>query len=210
MTPKLVKKRDFRLTNAPGVTAQATAEHCLSMMFALARQMPIQLRQQEQRLWKHAPRHSFLAGYMIAMIDLDLGVIGRAPAERRYSVGTRVIAARRSHEALEYVVELYRLHKLHSTLREVRHVALTNHIYNPSRGSLIDEDALEAAVKDGRLAGVGLDSLFEELFLRQAVYEILKTCLLMAAASKIDALSIWSLKTSGNTARVANDESCDL
>lgn len=182
MTPKLVRKNDFRLANARGVTAQAVAEHCLSMMFAFSRQLPIHLRQQKQRLWKRAAHYSLLAGESIAIIGL--GAVGRALAERCHALGMQVLAVQRSSDAPDYIAKLYRLNDLHSALRGARHVALTisagvrntpligeqefnvmprgTYFYNMSRGSLVDEEALEAALKDHRLAGAGLDVFGEE------------------------------------------------
>ena len=37
-----------------------------------------------------------------------------------------------------------------------------SYFYNMSRGSLVDQDALESALRDGKLAGAGLDVFAQE------------------------------------------------
>jgi phosphoglycerate dehydrogenase-like enzyme len=182
MTATLTAKRGFWLANARGVTANAVAEHCLSMIFAFARQVPLHVRQQQQHTWKRSDRYSLLAGSTVAVIGL--GTIGSTLAERCHALGMRVVGVRRSHNAPAYVSELYRLDELHQALRNANHVALTiaalaqdtplfgseefnamprgSYFYNVSRGSLVSAEALKLALRNGRLAGAGLDVFSDE------------------------------------------------
>jgi D-2-hydroxyacid dehydrogenase (NADP+) len=182
MTKVLTSKRDFCLANARGVAAVAVAEHCLSMMFSFARQVSLHTRQQERHQWKRGNHYSLLSGSTVAIVGL--GTIGRALAQRCHALGMCVIAVRRGYEAIPFVAESYALDDLHTALRNARHVVLTiaalprseplfgaaefnamsseSYFYNMSRGSLVDQDALEAALRDGRLAGAGLDVFAQE------------------------------------------------
>jgi D-2-hydroxyacid dehydrogenase (NADP+) len=182
MTEVLTSKCGFCLANARGVAAVAVAEHCLSMMFSFARQASLHTRQQERHQWKRANHYSLLAGSTVVIVGL--GAIGRALAHRCHALGMRVIAVRRGSDAVPFVAESYSLDELHIALRKARHVVVTiaalprseplfgasefsamlseSYFYNMSRGSLVDQDALEAALRDGRLAGAGLDVFAQE------------------------------------------------
>jgi phosphoglycerate dehydrogenase-like enzyme len=182
MTEALTGKCCFRLANSRGVAAVAVAEHCLAMMFAFARQVALHARQQEQHHWQRATHYSVLAGSSVAIVGL--GAIGRALAERCHALGMHVTAVGRNADVPNYLARFYALQDLHTALRNVRHVVLTmaalarstplfgaaefnamaseSYFYNMSRGSLVDQDALQAALRDGRLAGAGLDVFAQE------------------------------------------------
>jgi D-2-hydroxyacid dehydrogenase (NADP+) len=182
MTEVLTSKCGFHLANARGVAAVAVAEHCLSMMFSFARQVSLHTRQQGRHQWKRASHYSLLTGSTVAIVGL--GAIGRALAQRCHALGMRVVAVRRGSEAAPFVAESYGLDELHTALRNARHVVVTiaalarseplfgaaefdamssdSYFYNLSRGSLVDQDALETALRDGRLAGAGLDVFAQE------------------------------------------------
>ena len=182
MTEVLTSKHGFCLANARGVAAVAVAEHCLSMMFSFARQVSLHTRQQERHQWKRANHYSLLAGSTVVVVGL--GAIGRALAQRCHALGMRVVAVRRGSEAAPFLAESYGLDELHTALRNARHVVLTiaalarseplfgaaefnamsseSYFYNMSRGSLVDQDALESALRDGKLAGAGLDVFAQE------------------------------------------------
>jgi phosphoglycerate dehydrogenase-like enzyme len=182
MTEAVTTKSCFRLANARGVAAVAVAEHCLSMMFAFTRQVALHAQQQSRRQWRRASHYALLAGSTIAIVGL--GAIGRALAQRCHALGMHVVAVQRGPDAPVYVGEVYALEELHTALRKARHVALTmaalarsepvfgaaefhamsgeTYFYNVSRGSLVDQNALEAALREGRLAGAGLDVFAHE------------------------------------------------
>jgi D-2-hydroxyacid dehydrogenase (NADP+) len=182
MTDVLTSKPSFCLANARGVAAVAVAEHCLSMMFSFTRQVGLHTRQQERHQWRRANHYSLLAGSTVSIVGL--GAIGRALVQRCHALGMRVLAVRRGSEAAPFVAESYALDDLHTALRNARHVVLTiaalprseplfgaaefdamsneSYFYNMSRGSLVDQDALETALRDGKLAGAGLDVFAQE------------------------------------------------
>jgi phosphoglycerate dehydrogenase-like enzyme len=182
LTEALPTKPRFRLANARGVAAVAVAEHCLSMMFAFTRQVVLHARQQARRQWQRASHYELLAGSTVAIVGM--GAVGCALAERCHGLGIRVIGVQRGPDAPAYVAEVYALEDLHAALRKARHVALTiaalpiseplfgpnefhampagSYFYNLARGSLVNQSALEAALREGHLAGVGLDVFLHE------------------------------------------------
>lgn len=182
MTQALTARPRFRMANSRGVAAIAVAEHCLAMMFALSRRVVLHARQQEQHVWRRASDYELLHGKAITIVGL--GAIGRALGERCDALGMRVIAVRKSAEAPRFVAESYGLGELRTALGRANHVALTiasvpgrdplfgadefdaiarpGYFYNMARGSLVDEQALENALKAGHLAGAGLDVFAEE------------------------------------------------
>jgi phosphoglycerate dehydrogenase-like enzyme len=182
LSEALPTKPRFRLANARGVAAVAVAEHCLSMMFAFTRQVALHAQQQARRQWQRATHYALLAGSTVAIVGM--GAVGRALAQRCHALGMNVIGVQRGPDAPAYVAEVYALEQLHAALRKARHVALAiaalprseplfgamefhampkgSYFYNLARGSLVDESAIEAALREGRLAGAGLDVFLHE------------------------------------------------
>jgi D-2-hydroxyacid dehydrogenase (NADP+) len=141
------------------------------------------MRAQMERKWAHDQIISFeeLTGKTIGIVGL--GRVGEALAVRAGSFGLRVIAAKRDvsirHDQSIIPDALYRPEQLPEMLSKSDHVCITMpytrethhlfdegmlahmkasaYLYNASRGKIIDEQALVAALKNGRLRGAGLD-----------------------------------------------------
>ena len=109
-----------------------------------------------------------------------LGEVGRGLAKRAKGIGMRVIGSRRRPGDLpEGVDEIFGPDRWRDMLAEADHVAIclpltprthhlfgeaefkamkpTAYIYNTSRGAIIDQDALIVALRNGDIAGAGLD-----------------------------------------------------
>lgn len=167
------------LTNASGVFGIPIAEHILAMMLALVRGLPSMIRHQDARDWRgDADQRGELAGTVCGI--LGLGDIGRETARRAKAFGMRVIAVNRTGgPAPDYVDHLADAAGLDDMLAQADHLVVTlpgtdhtHHmlnrdrlaktkpgarIYNVGRGSTIDENALTNLLRDGHLAGAGLD-----------------------------------------------------
>lgn len=111
---------------------------------------------------------------------VGLGAIGDALARKAHGVGMRVIATRR-HPGTppDHIARLLPPDALPALLAEADHVALclpltaetrgligarelgqmrrSAYLYNTGRGALVDQEALVAALRDGTIAGAGLD-----------------------------------------------------
>lgn len=164
----------------------AIAEHVIMTALMLRRRVieaDAEMRRGEWRTIATAgvPYHRSLAGSTLGLIGY--GEIGRAVAHLATAFGMRVVALRRHPDAdgpgTELLDRVYGEDELHLLLRESDVVVVTAPltestrgmidadalaqlhadalIVNVARGALIDEDALYAALADGRIGGAAID-----------------------------------------------------
>lgn len=175
------RKRGVTVTNTPDVPTQAVAELALSMFLALARNLRPQGLRMGERKWVRLESH-LLGGRQVGIVGL--GRIGRRVAELSRAFGARVVAVdpmATAETAKALGVELVPLDALLATsdfvslhaaksadnplaigeaqLRRMKRGAI---LVNLARGGMVDEDALLGALKDGHLAGAGLDVFGQE------------------------------------------------
>lgn len=181
LTPALVD-REIALTNASGVHAINIGEHLMAMMLAFARALPRLVRNQTAHRWRDEPirDHVFeLHGQTLLLVGL--GDIALALAERAVPFGMRTIGVRRRPDqpVPPTVHRAVTIERLAEVLPEADHVAIclplteqteglldagmlgrmrpSSYLYNIGRGRIVDQEALIAALRAGRLAGAGLD-----------------------------------------------------
>jgi phosphoglycerate dehydrogenase-like enzyme len=174
--------RGIPLTNMRGAPGPNIAEHIIALMFAFARAMPELFRRQQAASWppiSRAPPTFDLAGQRVCL--LGYGEIGRNIAWRAKGLGMEVWALRRNPgaSAEAHVDRMLGADDLDALLAGADHLAnslpLTPataniidaralglmkpaaYIYNVGRGATIDQEALTQALRDGRIAGAGLD-----------------------------------------------------
>ncbi|MDD2927949.1 MAG: phosphoglycerate dehydrogenase, partial [Candidatus Omnitrophica bacterium] len=168
--------------NTPAGNTISTAEHAVSMILSLSRNIPQANASTRKGEWKRS-RFMGVELYGKALGIVGFGRIGREVAKRALSFGMRVLAydpflSRDVAESLGIqVVELKELFEqsdyitVHTPLTdETRHIisnaqfALMKkgvRIINCARGGIVDEQALVAAIKEGKVAGAALD-VFEK------------------------------------------------
>ncbi|MBL9079169.1 MAG: D-glycerate dehydrogenase [Planctomycetes bacterium] len=174
--------RGIVVTNTPGVLTEATADLTFALLLATARRLPEAERHLRDGKW-HRWDVDLLCGTDVAGRTLGivgLGRIGRAVARRARGFGMRVLysAPRPAPDAT--AAELQAVHlpldtllqqsdfvSLHVPLRaETRHLIAVERLcrmrrhailINTSRGPIVDEAALVAALEEGLIAGAGLD-----------------------------------------------------
>jgi len=180
-------QRGILVTNVPYFCAEEQADHTLALLLSLARQIPVMSRAMAAGEFGKARGLSRLNQRLEGR---TLGLVGfgnsaRQVARRAQGFGLRVIATRRQ-TAPDPVAQALgvRLTDLATVLRESDYVSLhlpltpeTRHIIddqalrtmkpgayliNTARGALVDEAALVLALREGRLAGAGLDT-FEQI-----------------------------------------------
>ncbi|MGI6419895.1 MAG: phosphoglycerate dehydrogenase [Thermoguttaceae bacterium] len=173
--------RGILVTNTPGANKEAVAEHAIALMLAVAHGFPKRDRLVRSGRWERKPMRR-LAGQTLGLVGL--GAIGREVALRALALGVRVVASDPAppEEFLrQYAVELVSFEELLGRADMVSlHLpcnAQTNGFFdagvfakmkagavfiNTARGALVDEDALVAALRSGRLAGAGLDVFQQE------------------------------------------------
>ena len=162
------------VTSARGSSAVALAEFALAAIFAEAKQLPkIWIDKFEQ--WAPTPI-SLVSGKTLGLVGF--GSIGEALAPRARALGLKVLATRRSATpiAAEGVEQLTDLGDLFArsdivvlaapatpeTIHMINRAVLARakpglHLINVARGALIDDDALLAALDDGRVGRASLD-----------------------------------------------------
>jgi phosphoglycerate dehydrogenase-like enzyme len=177
-----VRSRGIELERVPGPGAQAVAEMTFAHMLGLARQLPLADRLLRQGRWAKGELQAYnLRGKTLGVIGL--GSIGTRVAELGSAWGMHVIgcvenpseARRRSYAeaGIELlpdcgdVLERADFVSLHVPLdddtrgligaAELQRMKPTAFLVNIARGGVVDEDALLAALREGRLAGAGLD-----------------------------------------------------
>jgi len=169
------------LTNVTGAFGESIAEYVLGAVLLLKNHFHTYIRRQSQKSWAKIPVTN-LKGSTVLL--LGLGDIGRETAKRMKAMGAYVIAVkRRPSERPDYVDELYYEAELDRVIpradvfvltipmyAEVRHIISQRRIalmkpsallVNIARGGLIDQDALIAALQQGKIAGAALD-VFEQ------------------------------------------------
>lgn len=168
--------------NAPEGNTIATAEHTLSLILALARNIPPANEALRQNRWDRKELMGVeLYGKILGIVGL--GRIGSEVAKRAQSFGMQIIAYDpflSAEKASKMEVELVSFEELlkrsdfitvHTPLtKETKHMISTREfelmkkgvrILNCARGGIIDEKALEQAVQSGKVAGAALD-VFEK------------------------------------------------
>ncbi|MEW6723870.1 MAG: D-2-hydroxyacid dehydrogenase [Bacillota bacterium] len=181
LLPLLANRPDIVLTNSAGVHAPPIAEHVMALVYAFARNLPTLLAQQARREWRR-PIHTFEV-HGLTMGILGLGGIGGAIAHLARAAGMRVIGTRRHPRPMDEAEKVYGPDDTGQVIRESDFVVIalplteeTRHsigatelgwmkpeayLINIARGAIVDEPALVAALREGRLRGAGLD-VFEE------------------------------------------------
>ncbi len=183
LSPELVA-RDIVLTNATQVHGPVVAEHALALIFALAKRIPSAIRLQQRsiwgqtKLWEGKPRPREVAGATLAVVGL--GNIGTELVRLAKAVGMRVVAVREHPEKgtggadrvsgpadlarllaeSDFVVLAAPVTEKSRTLMNAERLAQMKpdaFLINVSRGALVDEAALAAALKRHTIAGAALD-----------------------------------------------------
>ncbi len=177
-------ERGILVTNVPDFCAEEQADHTFALLLALARQMPQMSQAMAAGSYSAARAASRtnqrLSGQTLGLVGF--GHSARLAARRAQGFGLRVIATRRNRRAPDLEAEALgvMMTDLDTVLRESDYVSLhapllpeTYHLIdaaalakmkpgayliNTARGALVDEAALVAALRAGRLAGAGIDT----------------------------------------------------
>ena len=186
LTPEVVAAEHVALTSTKGPMGPLMAEHIVLLMLALARDLPGFLRDQSARRWRHlSDERPMLDLWGRTVAILGVGSVGGSLARIcKLGFGMRVLGMARTRRDDPHVDRYFERADLHAALAEADFVALTlaltpetrrivdaaalaamkpsAYLLNVTRGDLIDEDALLAALSSGRIAGAGLDSVVDE------------------------------------------------
>ncbi|MEA2393707.1 MAG: glyoxylate reductase [Solirubrobacteraceae bacterium] len=163
-----VAKRGIPVGVTPDVLTDATADLAWAIMLAVARRLPEARDAVLGGAWRTWDPNGWLGvdvhGATLAVVGA--GRIGRAVARRATGFDMEVLTLRRGDD-LHAALERADFVSLHVPLTpETRHLidarALarmkpTAILVNTARGAIVDQDALAAALHEGRLGGAALD-----------------------------------------------------
>ena len=172
---------DFELTNMSGIHAVPVTEHVFALLLAFARELRPALRAQQAREWIPYGQHEHL--FELAdktMLLIGVGAIGERTARIAAVMDIRVLGVRRDPTVGATGVDaMYGPDQLRGLLpqadfvvltvplttetrgmigeQELRAMKPTAYLINVGRGGTVDEDALLQALRQGWIAGAGLD-----------------------------------------------------
>ncbi|MEU7488111.1 C-terminal binding protein [Streptomyces sp. NPDC042319] len=172
-------KASIPVAIVPGTASEEVASHAFAMGLALARRIPTGDAAIRSFGWAGAIGYDTPVLSQLEVGVVGLGRIGQHVARMYSAVGARV----RGYDpftadgpvelgSLESVLENSDIVSLHLPLNDDTHhlvdeAVLTRMrkgavVVNVSRGGLIDEEALAAALKSGHIAGAGIDTFSHE------------------------------------------------
>lgn len=175
--------RGIPVTNSRGLHAEILAEHALALVLALRRLLPEADDRRRGRVWAQEELAAVPVPRLSAstMLVVGLGAIGSRVARWASAMGVRVVGVRRDLAAppppgVDEVITIAdvrdRLPDVDIVVLALPHTPETGEVLdadaiarlkpsalvvNVARGTLIDEEALAAALHNGRIGGAGLD-----------------------------------------------------
>ena len=180
---RAARARGIIVTNTPGVLTQDTADVAMALIVSVPRRLAEGEKLVRSGEWKGWSPGAML-GHRIggkALGIVGMGRIGQAVAQRARAFGLSIHYHNRHrlppvlegqlgatwHADLDAMLSQIDILSIHTprnadseNLLDARRIGLLRpHVYliNTSRGGIVDEDALVAALEAGRLAGAGLD-----------------------------------------------------
>jgi phosphoglycerate dehydrogenase-like enzyme len=169
-------RKDLYVSHSAGVLARYLAETVIGGILAINGRFLTYLDQQRRHLWQ---QHAFRSLSEQTLLIVGLGAVGGHLATFAKGLGMRVLAVRRQPDQHPAVDRVYSPEHLPELLGQAEVVSLhvrladdTRHLINrqmlahfksgallvnTSRGGVIDEPALVAALKSGHLGGAYLD-----------------------------------------------------
>jgi phosphoglycerate dehydrogenase-like enzyme len=176
-----LRERDIIVTNARGAHGPSIGEHAFALLLALTRMLPTCFAQQREHVWGREGIYRQareIRGMTMGL--LGYGAIGRGVAQRAQGFELDLLAVDiRPHDPRPYVDEVWPPERLPELLERSDVVVVstpltseTRHLLDAaaldrmkpdaflivvSRGGIVEEAALAAAMGRGHLAGAALD-----------------------------------------------------
>ena len=182
--PELIES-DIPVTNSRESHVSPMATHVFALITSLAQRLPEMLPQQMAREWQpedYGWRQIELEGSILGIYGF--GNIGRRVAKRATGFDMRVYAVDKNPRKSEFAEEVWGLGRLDDLVamsdwfvvacpytdasmnsidrRRIGLMKPTAHIIVISRGGIVDETAMCEAIRNGELAGAGLDAMEPE------------------------------------------------
>jgi glycerate dehydrogenase len=182
---ELAKKQNIIVTNIPDYGSISVAQHVFALILEWSNRIGLHDESVHMDDWVNCPDFSFTRSPLIELEGLTLGIyglgtIGIATARIAHGFGMNVIAYSRTSKEIDGIKmvtqnELFKTSdfiSLHCPLTESTHGLIneknlstmkrTAYIINTSRGPIINENDLAAALNNKTIAGAALDVLYSE------------------------------------------------
>lgn len=181
------RKLGITVTNVPAYSTDSVAQHAFALLLELTRGVGRHADLVKQGTWTNCPDFAFQETPQVELADKVFGIvgfgdIGKATAKIAAAFGMRVLVHTRTPEAETFpeigfaaLDELLAASDVVSLscplttetegLMNAERLSLmktTAYLINTARGLLIDEEALATALRQGLIAGAGLDVLSQE------------------------------------------------
>jgi D-3-phosphoglycerate dehydrogenase / 2-oxoglutarate reductase len=186
-------RRGVMVVNAPSSNVLSAAEHAMALLLSMARNIPqahaaLTNGSWERTRWEGTELHGKVLGVV------GLGRVGALVAQRASAFGMRLVAydpfvsADRARQmgvdlvSLEQLMAMSHFVTIHLPrtkdtigLLGERMLALARpgqRIVNTARGGILDEAALDAAIREGRIGGAALDVFDKEPTVKSPLFEL--------------------------------------
>ncbi len=171
------------VTNIPGYSGSAVAQHVFALLLALTNHVAEHDRAVHDGEWTDCPDFSFTHGAITELAGKTLGIVGAGDIGQRvarigHALGMEVLIHSRTRRdlgvptrwvSMDQVFEQSDVLSLHCPLTDETHHLVdaarlasmkpTALLINTARGPLIDEPALASTLNQSRIAGAALDVL---------------------------------------------------
>ena len=178
-------QNQITVANIRGYATRSVPEHVIGLMFALRRNLIGYHQDIQAGIWQQKKQFCFFTHPIGDIAGSTLGIIGRgglgqAVATLAKALGMQVLFAehkgiidcREGYTPFDKVLAQADILTLHCPLNEqttslissdeLNKMKSTSILINTGRGGLVDEAALVAALKNGTIAGAGVDVFTEE------------------------------------------------
>jgi phosphoglycerate dehydrogenase-like enzyme len=168
------------VSNAAGVRSSTVAEHALALLLGVVRQFPALHREQGAHHWARVEMDGKLASLQgMTVCIVGLSSIGRDIARKLKAFDARCIGVSRTPASEGDIQPVFPRERIGEALAlsdvvvvattadasshhllgaaEFAHMKPGAYLVNIARGQIIDEVAMIAALREGRLGGAGLD-----------------------------------------------------
>ena len=184
---KAAGERGVAVTNVPAYSTASVAQHAFALLLELTRGVGLHAELVQQGAWTNCPDFAFQETPQIELTDKVFGVvgygdIGKMTAQIAMAFGMRVLVHTRTPDpetcsevsfvGLDQLLAEADVVSLSCPLTaeterliNAERLALMKasaYLINTGRGLLVDEEALAKALRDGVIAGAGLDVLSQE------------------------------------------------
>jgi D-2-hydroxyacid dehydrogenase (NADP+) len=177
----LAERTGVILTSARGTHGAAVSEMAVLLMLALARHLPLAIRNQDRHVWTRVPG-TLLCGKTVGIAGM--GVIGTQIAALSKALGMRTVGFGSTEMAVKYLDMFSRYSQLPDIVGELDILVLvtplrpdtvgmidrtifeamkrTAVLINVGRGAVVNENDLIAALREHLIAGAAIDAFSEE------------------------------------------------